>query len=68
MMGVPTVDCLSVAKLVGLKTFINEFIAYKELGSAINFRKQIIASNQFDLYKNGTLHAPSNETLIFNVR
>lgn len=68
MMGVPHEDCLAVAKLVGLKTFINEFIAYKELGQVINFRKEIIANNQYELYRNGTLNAPSNIAMIWNVR
>ena len=31
MMGVEWVDCEKVAKLIGLKTLVNEFVAYKEL-------------------------------------
>ena len=32
MMGVPSEDCLRVAELLGIKTFLNEFIAYMRLG------------------------------------
>lgn len=31
MMGVEWIDCEKVAKLIGLKTLVNEFVAYKEL-------------------------------------
>lgn len=32
IMGVPTAQCMIVAKLVALKTVVNEFVAYEELG------------------------------------
>lgn len=67
MMGVPIEDCLSVGRLIGLKTFINEFVAFKELGNTINFRKQIFASNTFELYRNGTLTVPLNISMIWHV-
>jgi nucleoside permease NupC len=44
-------DCLSVAKLVGLKIFVNEFVAYTKLGSVIDFRNEIIANGSFPLFK-----------------
>ena len=31
-MGVQPPDCRIVARMVGIKTFINEFIAYEDLG------------------------------------
>ena len=31
-MGVQPADCRIVARMVGIKTFINEFIAYEDLG------------------------------------
>ena len=34
-MGVETDDCRRVAELIGLKTFLNEFVAYDELGKLI---------------------------------
>lgn len=32
IMGVDPEECEKVARLVGIKTMINEFVAYKELG------------------------------------
>uniref|UniRef100_A0A1I8GPY4 Sodium/nucleoside cotransporter n=1 Tax=Macrostomum lignano TaxID=282301 RepID=A0A1I8GPY4_9PLAT len=32
VMGVPPRDCRQVAELIGIKTFLNEFIAYQRLG------------------------------------
>lgn len=58
---------MSVGKLVGIKTFINEFVAYKELGDIINFRKNLIENQTYELYKNGTLSIPSNIAMIWNV-
>lgn len=48
-MGVPWVDAVDVGALLGLKTVLNEFIAYQELGEyvasgRISVRSQIIAS------------------------
>jgi nucleoside permease NupC len=39
-MGVPSVDCEKVARLIGLKTIVNEFAAYQRLGELIK-NKQI---------------------------
>ena len=41
VMGTPTVDCRQVASLIGIKTFTNEFIAYKELADLTNNRMLI---------------------------
>ncbi len=65
--GVPTEDCLSVGKLIGLKTFINEFVAYKELGATINFRNLAHTNNTYGMYKSGALAIPSDITMIWNV-
>jgi nucleoside permease NupC len=54
-MGVDFDDCLSVAKLLGIKTFINEFVAHKELGDVIYFR-----NGTYDQHKSGTLSIPKN--------
>jgi nucleoside permease NupC len=51
LMGVSGEDCRSVAKLVGFKVFVNEFVAYTKLGAVIDFRDQIIANGTFPLYK-----------------
>jgi pyrimidine nucleoside transport protein len=67
LLGVPIEDCLSVAKLIGIKTFINEFVAYKELGSSIEFRNSMFAKNLTDSYRNGTITVPANIPMIWNV-
>ena len=38
-MGVPYTDCRAVGELIGIKTFINEFVAYKALGVYIDNEK-----------------------------
>jgi pyrimidine nucleoside transport protein len=39
VMGVDVDDCRKVAQLIGTKTFLNEFVAYQELGGLIDNRK-----------------------------
>ena len=39
VMGVEIIDCRKVAQLIGIKTFLNEFIAYQELGQFIDNRR-----------------------------
>lgn len=39
MMGVSWEDSFLVAELIGLKTFLNEFVAYEKLSVLINRRK-----------------------------
>lgn len=41
-MGVEWSDCMDVAKLLGMKTFINEFVAYEELSKYIKNRKECL--------------------------
>ena len=40
-MGVETEDCRRVAELIGVKTFINEFVAYTELSKYIHNRENL---------------------------
>lgn len=40
MMGVDWQDSFMVAKLLGYKTFFNEFVAYEHLSRLINLRKE----------------------------
>ncbi|ESO12303.1 hypothetical protein HELRODRAFT_105275 [Helobdella robusta] len=49
-MGVKLEDCRKVGELMGIKTFINEFVAFQELGVLINNRKEL---NEH-IAKNGT--------------
>nr|CDS33868.1 solute carrier family,broadly selective sodium nucleoside [Hymenolepis microstoma] len=44
-MGVPYDDSLKVAELIGLKTFLNEFVAYNRLGIIINDTSMYNARN-----------------------
>lgn len=54
LMGVEWADCLLVAELIGLKTFLNEFVAYERLaelidnratgGPTISVRSEVIAT------------------------
>ena len=46
--------------------FVNEFVAYAELGKTINFRNEIISNNTIDLYRNGSLSLPLHG-MIWNV-
>ena len=67
VMGVDFGDCLSVAKLLGIKTFINEFVAYKELGDVIDFRNKILKNGTYEQYKSGILTIPNNIDMIWEV-
>ncbi|ESO12301.1 hypothetical protein HELRODRAFT_93209 [Helobdella robusta] len=40
VMGVKVPDCRKVGQLIGVKTFINEFVAFEELGIFIDNRKK----------------------------
>jgi CNT family concentrative nucleoside transporter len=50
VMGVPTQDCLVVGKLIGVKTVLNEFVAYLQLadmlkaGAPLSYRSIVICS------------------------
>jgi len=50
VMGVPTPDCWAVGKLIGVKTVINEFVAYLQMaemlqkGEPLSYRAVVIAS------------------------
>ena len=39
VMGVNIEDCRKVAQLIGIKTFLNEFIAYEDLSKLISNRE-----------------------------
>ena len=67
-MGTASEDCQSVARLLGTKIFVNELIAYRDLGSTITFRNNIIANQTYDLYKEGILPIPKDILMLWNVR
>lgn len=66
-MGVNSEDSFTVARLLAIKVFINEFVSYQELGYAINFREEIIRNGTFELYHNGTYPLPFRGPMIWNV-
>ncbi|CAE8617407.1 unnamed protein product [Polarella glacialis] len=57
MMGVPKDDCLQVARLLGQKTFINEFVAYHNLSE---LRKQELISGKAEVIATYALCGFSN--------
>jgi hypothetical protein len=62
---VETEDCEVVSRLIGMKIFVNEFVAYTELGKIIRFREKILANGSFDhFYANPTELA---QPMIWNV-
>lgn len=62
-MGTSIRDCRSVARLIGLKTFTNEFVAYDQLGGIIKNKKifsDYVMGNHTDWhYKGDDLWLPS---------
>ena len=51
LMGVAVEDCRAVSRLIGTKIFVNEFVAYTELGKTIMFIKNnITLEGNFILY------------------
>lgn len=68
LMGIDPEDCQNVSKLIGTKIFVNEFVAYAELGKTIRFRDDIIKANLFDAYYNGNLPLPDGLYMIWNVK
>lgn len=62
-MGTSIPDCRSVARLIGLKTFTNEFVAYDQLGKIIKNKEvfnSYVAANHTDwFYRDDDLWLPS---------
>jgi len=58
LMGVPLHDCWTVGKLIGVKTGVNEFVAYLQLadilkaGDGLSYRSVIIASYALSGFSN----------------
>jgi nucleoside permease NupC len=65
--GVALEDCQTISKLIGIKMFVNEFVAYSELGKTINFRNNATSLGTLELYRNGTLSIPDGLFMIWNV-
>ena len=67
-MGVHPSDCLIAGRMVGIKTFINEFLAYEDLGIVIKNGKMLKAHNgswSWDIVGNVILsNSTSNHTIL----
>lgn len=46
LMGVEWGDCGQVAQLLGIKTFLNEFVAYEKLSELIKNRVECVDTDQ----------------------
>ena len=53
-MGVEWSDCTKVAKLVGVKTFLNEFLAFGQLSVFIKNRKNMTPGPVLSVRDNDT--------------
>jgi len=65
--GIDSEDCRGVSKLIGIKMFVNEFVAYSELGKIIDFGNQIRDNNTFEFYRNGSMSLPDGMVMLWNV-
>lgn len=50
IMGVKWEECEEVARLVGVKTLVNEFVAYQQMGESKSAGLLSVSSNVFVLY------------------
>jgi hypothetical protein len=68
-MGTPLRDCLSVGKLLGIKVFVNEYVAYYELGKVLDFRNAVSINStvSFEQY-DPTLQIPDGVAMIWHVK
>jgi hypothetical protein len=48
--------------------FVNEFVAYSELGKIIDFGNQIRSNNTLELYRNGSMALPDGMVMLWNVK
>ena len=58
-MGVNVPDCRRVAELIGVKTFLNEFVAFDELGKLIRNKRNFTACMEI----NGTTYEHKMDNL-----
>ena len=54
-MGVSWDDCFIVAELLGIKTFLNEFVAYEEMNKLIKNRRQQLPGSKLSVSHSKTL-------------
>ncbi|KAL7677650.1 hypothetical protein ACOME3_003890 [Neoechinorhynchus agilis] len=66
IIGIHPRDCLVAGRLFGLKTFLNEFIAFEQLVDIQNLRNDLISNNTFSAYYCGQTHLPSKTLMLWN--
>ena len=49
IMGVSWDDSFKVAELLGIKTFVNEFVAYEQLAKLIKNRRQMLPGDKLSV-------------------
>ncbi|VDO01401.1 unnamed protein product [Rodentolepis nana] len=70
-MGVPSEDCLKIAELIGVKTMLNEFVAFERLGIIIGdsqrYNELHPTAQKFEFLQNGSalLTAANGTDLLF---
>jgi len=60
MIGVQSADCRKVAELIGIKTFLSEFIAYSDLRKLITNRENL----ESHVAQNGTWHWSGDDVIM----
>ena len=55
IMGIESKDCRQVASLIGVKTFLNEFVAYDKLGKIIKNSEQYANMTTYHNIVNSTI-------------
>lgn len=66
-MGVKWEECEEVARLVGVKTLVNEFVAYQQMGESKSAGLLSVSSNVFVLYLGETELRLSNSIDKFKI-
>ncbi|CAF0781890.1 unnamed protein product [Brachionus calyciflorus] len=68
LMGVNLEDCRAISKLIGIKVFVNEFVAYSHMGNMIKTRNELINNGTLNSYLNGTLILSPDTDILINDR
>lgn len=69
LMGADVADCPKVAELLGVKTFVNEYLAYSQLGDLISNRlrwQEHIANNGTYYYVGQDIALHGTDNILIN--
>ncbi|RMZ94991.1 hypothetical protein BpHYR1_000196, partial [Brachionus plicatilis] len=64
--GVNIEDCKAVSKLIGIKIFVTEFLAYSHMGKMVAVRNELIKNGLLDSYLNGTYSLPPGSDILIH--